>query len=272
MAGKSEPVTLMPARPGPLPGSHAKSFAAYVRERRRDRLVLPDWGRDSVAAALDAQRAAIAAGLPDLVDPEEDRLAFSYKVAGKAVREAAFFRRIATDALPVVPELRALLLTYTDALGEGGEGVQPWQEPEKGAGGLGPALHTLALLDPDACDVMRAYLETRDGEHEAYALEVVVPAFFERHGWYDAAAVRFGIYATLNRFWGGRRPPAGFVGMRDAMARLLTPEEAAEVVLREAEHFGRKPESGYDAAVYREVFRSLLDAANLFEAAVRDAI
>ena len=272
VAGETEPVTLMPARPGPLPGSHAKSFAAYVRERRRDRLVLPDWGRDSVAAALEAQRAAIAAGLPDLVDPEEDRLAISYKVAGKSVREAAFFRRIATDALPVVPELRALLLTYTDALGEGGEGVQPWQEPEKGVGGLGPALHALALLDPNCVDVMRAYLETRDGEHEAYALDVVVPAFFERHGWCDAAAVRFGIYATLNRFWGGRRPPEGSAGLRDAMARLLTPEEAAEAVLREAEHFGRRPEWGYDAAAYREAFRSLLDAANPFEAAVRNAM
>ena len=139
-------------------------------------------------------------------------------------------------------------------------------------GGLGPALRALALLDPDCPDVLRAYLETRDGEHEGYALNIVVPAFFKRHGWCDSSAVRFGIYATLNRFWGGGHPPEGFTGMRDAMAHLLTPEEAAEAVLQEAEHFGRKPEWGYDAAAYREAFRSVLDTANPFEAAVCNAV
>ncbi len=272
MAGWTEPVILQPARPGPLPGSHAKAFATWLRERRRDRCALPDWSRDSVAAALEVQRAAVVAGLSDLVDPEEDKLTFSYKVAGKPVKEATFFRRIAKDALPVVPELRALLIAYTDSLGEGGEGVQPWQDPDEAVGGLGPALHALALLDPDGLDVLRAYLETRDGEHEGYALDVVVPAFFKRHGWRDAAAVRFGIYATLNRFWGGRQPPEGFDGMWTAMARLLTPGEAAMAVLREAEHFGGKPEWGHDAAVYRGAFRSLLDTGNPYEAAVRDAL
>ena len=271
MAGKAGPVTLVPARSGPLSRRHAKAFAAFVRERRRDRFALPDWSRDGIAAALDAQRAAVAAGLPDLVD-EEDRLTFAYKVAGRPVKEAAFFRRIAKDALPVVPELRALLLAYTDALGTGGEGVQPWQDPDEAVGGLGPALRTLALLDPDCLDVLRAYLETRDGEHEDYCLDTVVPAFFECHGWRDAAAVRFGIYATLNRYWGGRQPPEGFDGMWEAMALLLTPGEAAEAVLREAEYFGQKPDWGDDAAAYRAAFRSLLDTANPYEAAVRDAL
>ncbi len=271
IVGEAGPVTLVPVRAGPFSRRHARAFSGFIRERRRDRFALPDWSRDSVAAALSAQRAAVAKSLDDLVG-EEDKLTFSYKVAGKPVKEATFFRRIAKDALPVVPELRALLIAYTDSLGEGGEGVQPWQDPDEAVGGLGPALHALSLLDPDGLDVLRAYLETRDGEHEGYALDVVVPAFFKRHGWRDAAAVRFGIYATLNRFWGGRQPPEGFDGMWTAMARLLTPGEAAMAVLREAEHFGGKPEWGHGAAVYRGAFRSLLDTGNPYEAAVRDAL
>ncbi len=267
--GRLGPLIAQPDRPRAR--SHAKDFAAYVRSRRRDRFALPDWSRDSVAATLIAQRAAVAAGLDDLVD-DEDRLAFSYKVAGKPVKETTFFARIARDALPVVPELRALLAAYIDALGAGGEGVQPWQDPDEGVGGLGPALRALALLDPDGLDVLRAYLETRDGEHEGYALNVVVPAFFKRHGWRDAAAVRFGIYATLNRFWGGRHPAEGFAGMRKAMARLLTPGEAVAAVLREAEHFGGKPDWGYDAAANRAAFCSLLSPTDPFEVAVLDGI
>ena len=272
MAGRTGPITLLPAKAGPLPGSYTKAFAAYVREQCRDRFTLPDWSRDSIAAALEAQRATITASLPALVDPEENKLTFAYKVAGKPVKETAFFRRIVKGALPVVPELRALLLAYAEALGANGEGVQPWQDPDEGVGGLGPALLALALLDPDSLDVLRAYLETRDGEHEGFCLDIVVPAFFKCHGWRDAEAVRFGIYATLNRFWGGRRPPEGFAGMRDAMARLLTPEQAAEALLQEAEHFGRKPDWGHDAAAYREAFRSLLDTANPFEAAVCNTV
>jgi hypothetical protein len=272
VAGRTEPVSLQPAKPGLLPGSHAKAFAAWLREKRRDRFDLPDWSRDSVAAALEAQRATIAASLPDLLDPEQYKLTFFYKVAGKPVKEAAFFRRITKDALPVAPELRALLLAYTDALGAGGEGVQPWQDPDEGVGGLGPALHALARLDPDCVDVLRAYLETRDGEHEGYSLDTVVPAFFERHDWRDADAVRFGIYATLNRFWGGRQPPEGFDGMWTAMERHLTPAEAAAAVRQAAEHFGQKPDWGHDAAAYRAAFRSLLDPAVPFEAAVRDGL
>ena len=272
LVGRTEPVTLMPAKPGPLPGSHVKGFAAFVRAHRRDRFALPEWSRDNVAAALEAQRAAVAAGLPHLVDPEEDRLTFHYRVAGKPVKEAAFFRRIARDALAVVPELRALLLAYTDQLGAGGEGAQPWQDPDEGVGGLGPALHALALLDPDCLDVLRAYLETRDGEHEGYCLDVVVPAYLDRHGWRDAATVRFGMYATLNRFWGGSTPADGFGGMSEAMAEFMTSADVAATVLQEAEHFGRKAEYGYDTAAYRAAFRTLLDPGRPFEAAVLDAL
>ena len=271
MAGRTEPVTLSPAKRGPLPGSHAAAFSAFVRQSRRDRFILPDWNRDSVATALEAQRAAVAAGLADLVDPEEDRLTFSYKVAGKPVKEPAFFRRIVKEALPVVPELRALLAAYTDQLGAGGEGVQPWQDPDEGIGGLGSALRALAILDPECLDVLRAYLETRDGEHEGHCLDVVVPAYLDRHGWRDAATVRFGIYAVLNCFWGGR-DPYGIDGLREAMADLSTPEDVATTVLREAEHFGRKPDWGHDAGIYRAAFRALLNSALPFEAAVLDGL
>lgn len=261
------PLTLLPVKPGPLPGSHAKAFSTFVRESRHERLVLPDWSRDSVAAALDAQRAAVAAGLPHLVDPEEDKLTFSYRVAGKPVKEVAFFKRIERDALPVVPELRALLLAYTDQLEQGGEGAQPWQDPDEGVGGLGPALHALALLDPACTDVLRAYLDTRDGEHEAYCLDVVVPTYLRRYGWRDAGTVQFGIYAALNRFWGGRHP-YGIDGLHEAMAELCTPEKVAATVRQEAEHFGRKSDGRHNAPAYAEAFRRLLDPDRPFDSAV----
>ena len=241
-------------------------------DRELKPLTLAGFKKSSVVDSVRRIRSEMRDKLQYVDGSYDDTIIFQFRIDGEPVEEAEFFGRIVEKALPVVPDLRALLLAYTEALGNGGEGVHPWQDPDEGVGGLGPALHALALLDPDGQDVLRAYLETRDGEHECFCLETAVPAFFERHGWRDAEAVRFGIYATLNRYWGGRKPARGFHGMRTAMARLLTPGEAVAAVLREAEHFGSKPEWGYDAAAYRAAFCSLLSPTDPFEAAVLDGI
>jgi hypothetical protein len=270
--GVAGPVTIDPRDTHPRYERHAESFGAFARRRTRKLIPVPDWTREDCASALAKQTKSIRKGFDHMVLASNQTLNFAYRVGRKTLDEASFFAELAERSIPIVPELRALLSAYIGQLGEGGEGVQPWEDPDEGIAAFGSALRALALLDPDCLDVLRAYLETRDGEHEGYCLDVVVPAFLERHGWRDAEAVRFGIYATLNRFWGGRKPPEAFQGLRSAMARLVTVEDATETVLREAEHFGRKPDWGYDASAYRAAFCTLLSPADPFEAAVLDGL
>lgn len=265
------PVSIEPLAPETSMHRHEKAFAAFARRQTRKHLTMPDWTQESCAAALLKQTKLLRNGFGDMVLASTERLNFTYRVGKATMDEASFFAGLVERNVPVAHELRALLNTYLEVLGDGGEGVQPWEDPENGIGALGSALHALAILDPDALDVVRAYLEKRDGEHECYCWEAVLPAYFDRHGWLNAETVRFGIYAVLNCFWGGAHP-YDLDGLREAMKKLMTPPDVAETVRREADAFGRKPEWDYDAATYRAAFCAILDPAISFEAAVLDEL
>ncbi len=269
--GVAGPISIEPLAPETPVHRYEKAFAAFVRRQTRKRFTVPDWTRESCAAALQKQTKLLRNGFGDMVPASTERLNFTYRVGRSTMDEASFFAGLVERNVPVVHELRALLNTYLEVLGDGGEGVQPWEDPDNGIGALGSALHALAILDPDALDVVRVYLEKRDGEHEGYCWDAVLPAYFNRHGWQNAETVRFGIYAVLNRFWGGAHP-YDLEGLREAMEKLTTPPDVAVTVRREADAFGRKPEWDYDAATYRAAFCALLDPAVNFEAAVLDGL
>ncbi|SFK54347.1 hypothetical protein SAMN04488125_102350 [Methylorubrum salsuginis] len=265
------PVSIEPLAPDTPMHHHEKAFAAFARRQTRKRFTMSDWTPESCAAALQKQTKLLRNGFNDMVIASTGRLNFTYRVGKSTMDEASFFAGLVERNVPVVPELRALLNAYLEAMGDGGEDVQPWEDPDEGIGALGSALHALAVLDSDALDIVRVYLEKRDGEHEGYCWGTVLPAYFNRQGWHDAETVRFGIYAVLNRFWGGAHP-YDLDGLREAMEKLMTPADVAETVRREADAFGRKPEWNYDAAAYRAAFCTILDPAINFEAAVLDEL
>jgi hypothetical protein len=256
--------------------SYRGAFKAFVRAKTASAVVLKDWKRDACAMALREQRARIETQYEILLAGSEyaRTLEFRYVVGEESYEEAVFFQRLVDEWIDVVPELRALLTTYLHKLGSGGEGRQPWKHGESGTSALAHAMRALVLLDPDSLDIFRTFLAKRDGEHEGYCRETIMPDYVSAHGWRDRAALRFGIYFTLNLFWGGLM--GGSVnsdGLMSAAAGMVEASEFADMVLAEAAAFNLNPQwNDQDEEHYIACFFAGLDKKEPFEAEVREAL
>lgn len=262
--------------PAPPIRSHREAFRAFVRSRTAKPIVLKDWSWDACAMALREQRVRIEAQFDSLLTGSEHakNLEFRYLVGDQRFEEAEFFQRLVDKRIDVASELRALLTTYLHKVGPGGEGRQPWKHGESGTPALAHAMRALVLLDPDSLNVFRAYLAKRDGEHEGYCRDTIVPDYVKAHGWRDRTALRFGIYFTLNLFWGGLM--GGSVnrnGLMIAAAELVGAGEFADMVLAEAAAFNLEPQwNDQDENFYVACFFAGLDKNEPFETKVREAL
>ncbi len=204
------------------------------------------FSRDVVASVLTELAQQVRARFGELVWTETFNLIFemSFVVAGTVVTEVDFFGQIRAARLPVAPELRNLLTAYLaalpSALKEDTVHEQVWGPPDIGA--FGPALHALMVLDADTLDVFRDYLALRDGEHEKYSTDVIMPSFIAAHGWRTDETLRFGIYFALVREHDGTRASAGFLnefGLLEAAEEMLSPAMFATMIDEELDGFER---------------------------------
>jgi hypothetical protein len=256
--------------------SHREAFAAFVRKKTVNMIVLKDWSREACAMALREQRMRIDTQFESLVAGSQfaKNLEFHYVVGDETYEEAYFFHRLAGDRIDVAQELRALLTTYLHKIGDGGEGKQPWQHGQGGIAALGSAMRALVLLEPDALDVFRAYLAKRDGEHEGYCRETILPDYLRAHGWRNRETLRFGIYFAYNMFWGGLT--GGRVnsnGLMTAAAQMVSAGEFVAMLLAEAAAFNLDPQwNDQDEEFYLASFYAGLDKADPFQAQVGEAL
>ncbi|MGZ9720280.1 hypothetical protein [Rhizobium miluonense] len=208
-----------------------------------------------VVSVEEFSEAPIANALRALADDVHERLAeliqgdvfeVSFKVGKRTITETAFFERLIKEPLPVVPNLRCLLVNYLavqPAVIEAKRIGQIWGPENQGA--LAPAMQALLLLDPSAHVVFRDYLAKRDGEHEVHSTDVIMKRYIEKFGWRDTAMISFGIYFALIRHRDGRIAMRGELldeyGLLRATANMKEPHEFAALISQEVDQFLTKP-------------------------------
>lgn len=228
-----------PSEPYTEPVSHKAAFAAYVRARVAIRIVLAEWSRAECAKALREQKARIESNFEKLLAGATSggrSLKFEYLIGAETCSEPDVFQRIVDDRLDIVRELREVLTTYLDKLGQGGEGTQPWYTSAVPA--LGYAMRALVLLDPSSTDILRRFMTKRDGEHETFCWGTIVPDLIGRHGWRDRATLRFGVFVALNIRWGGLRVgDPNCYGLFTAAAQQVSVPEFSNMIIEEIEQF-----------------------------------
>ncbi|MGI9421959.1 MAG: hypothetical protein ACR2PA_02120 [Hyphomicrobiaceae bacterium] len=238
LGSEEGPIVLsQPTEPYVEPVSHRAAFVKFIAAQTVTRIVLSTWSRDECAKALGEQTARIRLHFDKLiVGRRSGHMRFEYLVCTETVTEPDFFQRIVDNELDLSLELRKLLTTYLDKIGEGGEGRQPWYSNEIPA--LGPAMRALVLMDAGSLDILRTYMSKRDGEHEIYCWQEIFPDLIAQHGWCDDTMFSFGIFATLNVNWGGH---SGFdrnrYGLLTAASKRYPASKFARMILTEIAKF-----------------------------------
>ena len=221
---------------------HLAAFDAFVNKTTMVEQPFEAYDAACVEAALSSLRTRVEAELTDLIWGEYLRVRFVFE--GSDVSEEDFYQALFKRELPVTQALRQLILAYLERI-EGGEGSQPWSDGEEGIAAFGQAVRALVLLDPGSLDVLRLYMTKRDGEHESFCGDVVLPDFLKRHGWHDEAVLGFGVFFAINRIWGGRGPENRIwneYGLIDAASAMMTAEAFAELVLAELRSHDLEPQ------------------------------
>jgi hypothetical protein len=154
----------------------------------------------------------------------DDFLKVTFRIGGRVISEETFFANLVErDWKSTAPALRELVMSYLDQI-EGGEGNMPWP--------TGHALRALVLLDPDAHDVYRSYINKGDLEHD-HLPYMLYEDYVRRHGIRNADDVRFGIYLTLMGFLDTGVDPVPLI---QGAERLITADQFAAIVMEEAAH------------------------------------
>lgn len=250
---------------------HRAAFDAFVNKATMVEQPVEAFDAPCVTAVLSSLSERIEAELADLIWGEYLRVRFVFE--GRDLSEESFFRRLVDSELPVTRPLRQLILTYL----EGIEGGEVWSDGEEGIAAFGHAVRALVLLDPESLDVLRLYMTKRDGEHECYCGDVIMPEFLKRYGWRDEAVLRFGVFFAINRIWGGLRPEAQIwneYGLLDAASGMLKADAFADLVLAELHSHDlapqwnhQEPKTGY----YLSTLVAGLDPSDPYHQSLRRA-
>lgn len=145
---------------------------------------------------------------------------------------ASFFDRfVQEDRMEAAAPLRRLMLAYLNNI-VGDEGGLPWHYN----GQAQHALRALVLLDADAHDVYRLYLDKGDIEHDAGPYELYAE-YLERHGVHNEADIRFGIYLTMMGFRSADVDPAAVM---EAAEGHVSSRRFADLVIEEEEKLAIK--------------------------------
>ncbi len=257
------------------PHDHGAAFDAFVNKATMVEQPVESFTAAGVEVALSSLTEQVETRLADLIWGEYLRVRF--ELDGEDLSEESFYQRIVEQDLPVGGALRKLILAYLDGI-EGGEGKQPWSEGEEGIAAFGHAVRALVLLDPGFLDVLRLYMTKRDGEHECFCGDVILPDFLKRYGWRDPAVLGFGVFFAINRIWGGRVPESliwNEYGLIDAASGMMKAEAFANLVLAELRRHDldpqwnhQEPKTGY----YLSTLIAGLDQADRYHKALRAAL
>ncbi len=215
-----------------------KPFRKFVNGRTVVEISVADLTAPACAQALRKQAGMVREGFDDLITG--DRLRFSYKSGRKRNSEEEFFEHIVAGKFDVSRELEDLLDAYLDQLARDDARRQPWYSESEPA--LAFALRAYVLLDPNPLQTFRRFLAARDGEHEFYCGDVLLPKFAEAVGWRGEEGIKFGIYALINLSWGLGNPPAQNYGIFGAAREQLQPTQLARIIIEEAEAFDLTPQ------------------------------
>ena len=198
----------------------------------------------------------------------KNSLTFNFITPHETFDEKSFYSQVVDSGYAAAAALRALLNSYVARVGAG-EGTNPWCDPQNGVAGLGYALRALVILDPNSLDVFRAYAAKRDGEHEVYCCRVLFPEYVARHGLKDEAAIRFGVYLTINQMWGGLTIDRVPFGLMEAAKVFVPPKRFYEILMQEIQAFNLKPQwSDQTKDWYRDEFSRMLDRTDSYQQAI----
>jgi hypothetical protein len=149
-----------------------------------------------------------------------------FVVAGEVEDCETFFGRfVDEDWSDAAPELRRVLWGYLTRI-HGGEDGRPWAS-------AGSALRALMLLDLDAQDVFRLYIDKGDLEHEHGPYEFY-EEFVARRGWRNAADVEFSLYLTIRGCFDTEVDPTTPIEMAE---QFMTAQDAATQIREIFERF-----------------------------------
>jgi hypothetical protein len=208
---------------------------SFVKSLAAGRLSLSGFTERAISTALERTAAQFERGIARFIN--NDTLSLVYTHKDREVDEDELFGLIVDKRLTgTVPALRRLLLAYLAAVKSGGIS-QPWYNGDEGMAALCHALRAFMLLDTGgSCDVMRAYMNQRDGEHECFSIDVLFPEMKKRNGWATEDDIRFGVFVALNSIRGGREPAKAVwnvAGLIDAAPSIVAGARFAELVLDE---------------------------------------
>lgn len=238
----------------------AAAVRRFLAQSARPHVVpVEAFAKPAIDEALQALARDIGERLADLL--QGDRLEIVFKVAGKAMTEAAFFKRLVKARIDATASLRALLAAYLAAHPAAVEAKDLYRQiwGADGEGALAPAMAALLALDPGAHDLFRDYLARRDGEHEVHSTNVIMPDYVAAAGWRDRAMIGFGIYVALIRERDGLVALSGGLldehGLLQAAEAMLAPDDLAGLIVDEIDRFVVTP--GLDRGSRADLFHAL---------------
>jgi len=256
----------------PFDASDAPAMRAAVHYDHRDRYeespeFLAVVARDAMVTVpvADDSRSAALAALEDLAGRMERDLDALYRCGainfrfvcnGIDLDQTEFFGRFVRENwVEAARPLKRILMAYLNSI-EGGEGCMPWHD----GGQAIQALRALVLLDPDAYDAYRLYLEKGDLEHDHSPYELYTE-FVVRHGIRHEADVRFGIFLTVMGCLDTDTNPKPLMKRAE---KIVTPERFADIVIEEAE----VRDDGFWEEYGRDYVKYLGDGGSTFQQAV----
>ena len=175
-------------------------------------------------------------------------LELTFKIGKEFLDEFTFFKKVEEEQIDILAQTENLLTTFLDelpAIVEDKRLPEIWSayyQTEKDAypiGAFGLFLHHLVIHDHSKVYLLRKYLYRMNGEHEDYSMDIIVPAFIERHKEQTDLVVRLGIFFGFIRSifgpFGGK--PFKCLGTLDIASSSMEPHEFAEQFLSEFESF-----------------------------------
>jgi hypothetical protein len=204
-------------------------------QRAVTKIVSEGFDQASCNKALSDMTQLIEGNLGSLI--WNNRLEFSFAVAGQEYDEGEYFAELVEKMLPVHAALKKLVEAYLAAIAKfNGTYLQTYApsvapDDQKVVPALGPAIRTLVLLDPSSIRLLCSVFRIIDHEHDSY-LATIISDFARRHGLSTRDRVK--TVVDYMRVPENRGPPGfdGFDLFADAR-KFLSPTEFARIVCEE---------------------------------------
>jgi hypothetical protein len=252
----------------PLSDSALSELAIFTRTF----IEMPDLSEASILAAIETLTNRIATALPDMVHYRSSvghHVRTLFFAPTHVLSERAFFDFAAERYPATIPALRRLVMTYVSAPKPHPPNARLRYTDNEGA--LAHAALALARFDPDAGEVLFAYVVSPNVGQSSFIRDDLAPAYFEHQGWQGESGVRVGVrfaiaehshsIERIRHYWEK-------IGLREA-ARELSPALFAHILLTER----TGPRSELDKkAIITTWLEVLEDKTNAFDAAVKSAL